>query len=116
MAVQLFTDGIEPPDLDTPILRFMERWKFGDLLTGRMYQCWRCLDLARRAHMRTGEPRMKFHITAEDVQFAERDFRELQQRLEAAFNCDGVVCQAPCAPHDPMTPHFHLVLTAPDLR
>ena len=37
MPVQLFTDGIEPPDLDTPILRFMERWKFEDLLKGRMY-------------------------------------------------------------------------------
>lgn len=37
MPTQLFTDGIEPEDLDTPILRFMERWKFEDLLTGRMY-------------------------------------------------------------------------------
>jgi hypothetical protein len=37
MPVQLFTDGIEPEDPDTPILRFMERWKFEDLLTGRMY-------------------------------------------------------------------------------
>lgn len=37
MPVHLFTDGIEPEDLDTPILRFMERWKFEDLLTGRMY-------------------------------------------------------------------------------
>jgi len=37
MPTELFTDGIEPQDLDTPILRFMERWKFEDLLTGRMY-------------------------------------------------------------------------------
>ena len=37
MPVQLFTDGIEPEHLDAPILRFMERWKFEDLLTGRMY-------------------------------------------------------------------------------
>ena len=37
MPVQLFTDGIEPPDLDTPILRFMERWKFEDLLNDRMH-------------------------------------------------------------------------------
>lgn len=37
MPVQLFTDGIEPDDPETPILRFMERWKFEDLLKGRMY-------------------------------------------------------------------------------
>ncbi len=37
MPVQLFTDGIEPEDLETPILRFMELWKFQDLLTGRLY-------------------------------------------------------------------------------
>src|SRR5688500_15168241 len=37
MPTQLFTDGVEPEDSDTPILRFMERWKFEDLLTGRMY-------------------------------------------------------------------------------
>ena len=38
---------------------------------------------------------MKIHICSEDVQFVNRDFREHQQRLEAAFNCDGVPCQAP---------------------
>ena len=59
---------------------------------------------------------MKIRISAEDVQFLNRDFRDHQQRLEAAFNCDGVPCQAPGAPHDSMTPHFHLVLTAPDLK
>lgn len=59
---------------------------------------------------------MKIHITAEEMQFINRDFRDHQQRLEAAFDCDGVPCQAPGAPHDPMTPHFHLVLTAPDLK
>jgi hypothetical protein len=59
---------------------------------------------------------MKIHISAEDVQFMSRDFREHHQRLEAAFNCDGVPCQAPGAPHEPMTPHFHLVLAAPDLK
>lgn len=59
---------------------------------------------------------MKFHISAEDVQFVNRDFREHQLRLEAAFNCDGVSCQAPGAPHEPMTPHFHLVMNAPDLQ
>jgi hypothetical protein len=59
---------------------------------------------------------MKFNISAEDIQFADRDFREHQVRLEVEFNCDGVSCQAPGAPHDPMTPHFHLVLTAPDLQ
>jgi len=59
---------------------------------------------------------MKIHISAEDVRFVDRDFRDHHQRLEAAFNCDGVPCQAPGAPHDPMTPHFHLVLTAPDLK
>lgn len=37
MPVQLFTDGVEPADPDVPILRFMERWKFEDLLKGRMY-------------------------------------------------------------------------------
>lgn len=37
MPVDLFTDGIEPKDPDTPILRFLELWKFQDLLTGRMY-------------------------------------------------------------------------------
>jgi hypothetical protein len=37
MPVQRFTDGIEPKDPDTPILRFMERWKFEHLLKGRLY-------------------------------------------------------------------------------
>lgn len=54
-------------------------------------------------------------ITPEDVQFFDRDFREHQMRIECATNCDGVVCQAPGAPHDPLTPHFHLVMRAADL-
>ena len=33
MPTQLLTDGVEPEDPDTPILRFKERWKFEDLLT-----------------------------------------------------------------------------------
>ena len=59
---------------------------------------------------------MEIIITAEDIQFHERDFREHHNRIEAAFDCDGVPCQAPGAPHDPVTPHFHLVFYAPDLR
>lgn len=59
---------------------------------------------------------MKVTITAEDIQFHERDFREHHNRIEAAFDCDGVLCQAPGAPHQPGTPHFHLVFHAPDLR
>lgn len=59
---------------------------------------------------------MKITISSEDVQFHERDFCEHHNRIEAAFNCDGVRCEAPGAPHDPVTPHFHHVFTAPDLR
>jgi hypothetical protein len=59
---------------------------------------------------------VKFRLSPEDVQFADRDFREHRQRIEAALDCDGLLCQAPGAPHDPLTPHFHLVMTAPDLK
>src|SRR4029450_8685865 len=55
-------------------------------------------------------------ITPEDVQFHARDFREHHSRIEPADNCDGVCCQAPGAPHDAITPHWHLVLSAPDLQ
>lgn len=37
MPVSLFTAGIEPEDPDTPIRRFMEFWKFQDLMKGHMY-------------------------------------------------------------------------------
>ena len=37
MPVKLFTDGIEPRDPDTPIWRFLELWKFQDLMKGHMY-------------------------------------------------------------------------------
>ena len=37
MPVSLFTAGIEPADLNTPIWRFMEHWKFQDLMKGQMY-------------------------------------------------------------------------------
>ena len=37
MPVDLFTDGIEPEDSNTPIWRFLEFWKFQDLMTGHMY-------------------------------------------------------------------------------
>ena len=37
MPVSLFTDGIEPLDPDAPIWRFMEFWKFQDLLRGYLY-------------------------------------------------------------------------------
>jgi hypothetical protein len=37
MSVSLFTAGIEPKDPDTPIWRFMEFWKFRDLMKGHMY-------------------------------------------------------------------------------
>jgi hypothetical protein len=32
MAVQLFTDGIEPEDIDVPVWRFLDQQKFEDLL------------------------------------------------------------------------------------
>src|SRR4249920_3421247 len=37
MSVELFTDGIEPQDPETPIWRFMEFWKFEDLMRGDLY-------------------------------------------------------------------------------
>lgn len=37
MPVSLFTDGIEPEDLNADIWRFMDLRKFSDLLTGQMY-------------------------------------------------------------------------------
>ena len=38
MAVKLFTDGIEPDDLDAPVWRFLNQQKFEDLLsTGELY-------------------------------------------------------------------------------
>jgi hypothetical protein len=60
---------------------------------------------------------MGIHITLtlQDVQFFDRDFREHHMRIECAAHCDGVPCRAPGAPHDPLTPHFHLVYRAPDL-
>ena len=40
MPVELFTDGLEPDDQDALIWRFMERWKFEDLLKSRdLYFC-----------------------------------------------------------------------------
>jgi hypothetical protein len=37
MAVGLFAGGIEPNDPDTPVFRFLEFWKFEDLLCGHLY-------------------------------------------------------------------------------
>jgi hypothetical protein len=37
MAVETFVFGIEPEDLNTPIWRFLEFWKFQDLMKGHMY-------------------------------------------------------------------------------
>lgn len=37
MAVELFTFGIEPSDLNAPIWRFLEFWKFQDLMKGHLY-------------------------------------------------------------------------------
>ncbi len=38
MAVQLFTDGIEPEDIDVPVWRFLDQQKFEDLLrTGELF-------------------------------------------------------------------------------
>lgn len=59
---------------------------------------------------------MNVTLRVEDVQFYERDFREHHNRIEAAFYCDGVPCEAAGAPHSPVTPHFHHVFYAPDLR
>jgi hypothetical protein len=39
MAVQRFTDGIEPDDPDTPICRFYQWEHFQDLMTGQIYFC-----------------------------------------------------------------------------
>jgi hypothetical protein len=36
MPVSLFTAGIEPNGPTTPIWRFMEFWKFHDLMKGRL--------------------------------------------------------------------------------
>lgn len=35
MAIEAFTDGLEPDDQDAPICRFLEMWKFEDLLKSR---------------------------------------------------------------------------------
>ena len=38
MAVEQFTDGIEPDDPEAVVWRFMELWKFRDLLeSGQLY-------------------------------------------------------------------------------
>jgi hypothetical protein len=37
MPVALFTDGIEPEDQNLPIWRFLEFWKFQDLMNGHIY-------------------------------------------------------------------------------
>ena len=37
MPVSLFTAGIEPRDPNMPIWRFLEFWKFQDLMKGHMY-------------------------------------------------------------------------------
>jgi hypothetical protein len=37
MPVSLFTFGIEPQDTNEPIWRFLEFWKFQDLMKGRLY-------------------------------------------------------------------------------
>lgn len=37
MPVSLFTAGVEPKDPNTPIWRFLEFWKFQDLMKGHMY-------------------------------------------------------------------------------
>lgn len=40
MPVEMFTDGLEPEDKDAVIWRFMELWKFKDLMnTGELYFC-----------------------------------------------------------------------------
>jgi hypothetical protein len=40
MSVEQFTDGLEPQDPDAVIWRFMELWKFQDLMTSReLYFC-----------------------------------------------------------------------------
>jgi hypothetical protein len=37
MPVSTFVYGIEPDDPNTPIWRFLQFWKFPDLMTGHMY-------------------------------------------------------------------------------
>ena len=37
MPVSPFTFGLEPEDLDAPIWRFLEFWKFQDLMKGHIY-------------------------------------------------------------------------------
>jgi hypothetical protein len=40
MSVEMFTDGLEPENKDAAIWRFMELWKFEDLVTkGELYFC-----------------------------------------------------------------------------
>jgi hypothetical protein len=41
---------------------------------------------------------MKITITAEDIQFHERDFREHYNRIEADFNCDVFRVRLPARP------------------
>jgi hypothetical protein len=63
------------------------------------------------------DPAMSIFVTfaPQDLEFWDRDFRQHHLRLECAVNCDGGPCNAPEAPHDPPTPHYHLVMRAPDL-
>ena len=37
MPVSTFVYGIEPADPNAPIWRFLQFWKFQDLMTGHMY-------------------------------------------------------------------------------
>ncbi len=71
MPVELFTDAVEPNDGDAVIWRFMEFWKFSDLLrTSRLHFCRADLfedeqeGLPPEEYVRLITPRL---VTAEDV-------------------------------------------------
>lgn len=64
-----------------------------------------------------------FTLTAQEWEFGERPFVQHHVRLEPAVSCDGGRCGAPWTmlvglnPDEvPAMPHWHLVLSAPDLQ
>jgi hypothetical protein len=47
-------------------------------------------------------------FSREDIEFWRRLLNELSVSIEAATSCDGGPCNAPGAPHDTLSPHWHL--------
>lgn len=54
---------------------------------------------------------MEFNLPPEDIALFSRPPEDFKLAIEATTNCDGVPCNAPCPPHDPTEPHWHLRMT-----